>query len=359
MTDQICVDDKTLTSRDPHLDTMKAILITLVVFGHCISNLFAVHSQWIFILIYSFHMPAWFMSSGIVFNSSYSFGEFVKKKAKGLLYPIIGFVVLLEVYYLGMNFLQHNFPEYLIEHYSFNAILRNILFLPNGSWGGLWYLPALFVLCIIGFIINKVSQIVIKWFCVGLCAIIGFIMINYGVQVPFYAEISLIALPFFYLGKPIYNWVRKQNIVRAKIYYVLLSAVWFVMTVVYLCNNHIVFEMASGNVGNPFLFYITATLGSTSIMLLSQFIKSMPLIQLIGRETLFIYGFHYPVVALARFVIRRVISTQNLIVSTLISLLVAIIIIAFLVLVKITFRYIISRKVKVNQSLVSDPLKNN
>ena len=73
-----------------------------------------------------------------------------------------------------------------------------------------------------------------------------------------------------------------------------------------------------------------------------KFIKSIPLIQLIGRETLFIYGFHYPVVALARFIVRRVSATQNLIVSTLISLLVANIIIVFLILIKIICRRKIS-----------------
>lgn len=136
MTGHISFNDNTLTLRNPKLDTMKAILITLVVFGHCISNLFDAHSQWIFILIYSFHMPAWFMSSGIVFKSSYSMRTFIEKKTKGLLYPLIGFVILMEAYYLGMNFLQHNIPAYLMEHYSVDAILRNALFLPNGSWGG-------------------------------------------------------------------------------------------------------------------------------------------------------------------------------------------------------------------------------
>lgn len=338
MIEQTCIANNTLASRDSNLDTMKAILIILVVFGHCISNLFDVHSQWLFILIYSFHMPAWFMSSGIVFKSSYSMRVFIEKKNKGLLYPLIGFVVLMEAYYLGMSFLQHNVPDYLMEHYSIDTILRNILFLPNGSWGGLWYLPSLYVLCIIGFIINKISQNIIKWSCVGLCAIVGFIMINYGIQVPFYAEISLIAMPFFYLGKPIYNWVKKQKIVHVKIYFVLFSVCWLVMAVACLCNKHIVFEMASGNVGNPFLFYIIAILGSISLMLFSQCIKSIPIIQLIGRETLFIYGCHYPVVAFARFVVRRMISTQNIIALTVISLLVAIMIIAILVLIKTTFR---------------------
>ncbi len=338
MTQQACIADNTLTSRDSNLDTMKAILITLVVFGHCISNLFDVHSQWIFILIYSFHMPAWFMSSGVVFKSSYSIGEFIKKKTKGLMYPLIGFIVLLEVYYWGMNLLQHNIKNYLIEHYSMSAILRNILFLPNGSWGGLWYLPSLYVLCIIGYIINKISQNIIKWSCIVLCTIVGFIMINYGIQVPFYAEISLIAMPFFYLGKPIYNWEKKQKSFNAKIYLVIFSGLWLVMTFGCLCNRHIVVEMASGNVGNPFLFYIIATLGSISLMFISQFIKSIPIIQLVGRETLFIYGCHYPVVALARFVVRKVISVQNIIVLTIISFLIAIVIIAFLVLIKTIFK---------------------
>lgn len=82
MSRQSRMDNNLLPLRDSKLDTMKAILITLVVFGHCISNLFDAHSQWIFSLIYSFHMPAWFMSSGIVFKSSYSLKNLSRKKPR-------------------------------------------------------------------------------------------------------------------------------------------------------------------------------------------------------------------------------------------------------------------------------------
>lgn len=335
MSRQSRIDNNLLPLRDSKLDTMKAILITLVVFGHCISNLFDAHSQWIFSLIYSFHMPAWFMSSGIVFKSSYSLKKFIKKKTEGLLYPLIGFVILMEAYYLGMNFLQHNIPDYLTEHYSMDAVLRNVLFLPNGSWGGLWYLPSLYILCIIAFIVDRISQNLIKWSCIGLCAIVGFIMINHGIQIPYYAVTSLIAIPFFYLGKPIYSWVKKQKSGCAKIYFVLFSMCWLVLAAACLCNKHVVCEMASGNVGNPVLFYVIATLGSTGLMLLSQSIKSNSVIQLIGRETLFIYGCHYPAVAFARFVIRRMVHTQNVTLTTLISFLTTIVIICCLVKIKL------------------------
>ena len=331
MIDKLYTVQRPIRSRDSHLDTMKAILITLVVFGHCISNLFDVHSQCLFILIYSFHMPAWFMSSGIVFNTSYDFREFLKKKVNGLLRPIIGFVILLESYYLVMNFLQHRLPTYLTTHFSLNAIIRNILFIQNGSWGGLWYLPALFVLCLLGFMINKFFRSGMKWICIGVCAAVGFIMINYEVHMPFYGEISLIALPFFYLGKPIYCWIKKLNEAQRKQGLFLASICWLFIAVICLCNNNTVIEMASGKVGNPYLFYIIGTLGSICVMTVSQCIESIPIIQLIGRETLFIYGCHYPVVALSRFIIRRLIHTQNIIITTLISLLITILIISFLV----------------------------
>lgn len=340
------IDKEISDKRDPHLDTMKAILIYLVVLGHCLSNLFDIHAQWLIIMIYSFHMPAWFMTSGIVFNTSYSFAEFIKKKIKGLLFPIIKFAIILEIYYCIMNFIQGNLTAYLYDHYSFYKMIRNVMFVYNGSWGGLWYLPSLFIVSVIGYILNNKIINKTRWLCICVLTVLGFILIKYDLHMPFYTEISLIALPFFYLGKPIYNGLKNLNIKQCKLMFFIVSLCWICITFIFSYKNNIVIQMASGRVGNPCLFYLIGILGSISVMTMSLCIKSVPIIQLVGRETLFIYGLHYPVVALFRFIIKRMIHTQNIVLTTSISIILSALIIAFLMCVRFGIKYNIYNRVK-------------
>lgn len=68
-------DTKHITrQRDPRIDFAKGILIVLVVLGHCIQISYAgsdeFYSNWLFKLIYSFHMPAFMLISGWLFYSS-------------------------------------------------------------------------------------------------------------------------------------------------------------------------------------------------------------------------------------------------------------------------------------------------
>lgn len=77
--------------RDLSLDIAKGIGIILVVIGHCV-NTESLPGK----VIYSFHMPLFFIISGILFNPkiNYDFQMFCKKRAKQLLIPAFYFTVL-------------------------------------------------------------------------------------------------------------------------------------------------------------------------------------------------------------------------------------------------------------------------
>lgn len=63
----------------PWLDTAKGIGIILVIIGH---SMFPMHT-----LIDSFHMPLFFVLSGLTFSAKSTFRSFVAKKAKRILFP--------------------------------------------------------------------------------------------------------------------------------------------------------------------------------------------------------------------------------------------------------------------------------
>ena len=82
-----------MKTRIDYIDNVKGILILLVVLGHCIDG-----ETYLKTVIYSFHMPAFFIISGILLNYSSAvgknFGAFLLSRIRQLLIPYILFEFL-------------------------------------------------------------------------------------------------------------------------------------------------------------------------------------------------------------------------------------------------------------------------
>lgn len=82
-----------MKTRIDYIDNVKGILILLVVLGHCIEG-----EAYLKTVIYSFHMPAFFIISGILLNYSSAvgknFGAFLLSRIRQLLIPYILFEFL-------------------------------------------------------------------------------------------------------------------------------------------------------------------------------------------------------------------------------------------------------------------------
>ena len=82
-----------MKTRIDYIDNVKGILILLVVLGHCIDD-----ETYLKTVIYSFHMPAFFIISGILLNYSLAvrknFWGFLLSRIRRLLIPYILFEFL-------------------------------------------------------------------------------------------------------------------------------------------------------------------------------------------------------------------------------------------------------------------------
>ena len=116
-----------MRQRDPYFDNAKFILIVLVVLGHFFTS-YAFHNEMIgaiYKTIYSFHMPAFVLLSGLFAKGFYEKG-YLTKITKRLILPYLIFQILYTIYYY-----------FLYEHSSFSINL----FAPQWS---LWFLMSLF-----------------------------------------------------------------------------------------------------------------------------------------------------------------------------------------------------------------------
>lgn len=102
------------TNRNPFLDIAKGFGIILVILGHCIQ--FGSGSEYctnasffnnpVFIIIYSFHMPLFFLISGYLFfgsSTKHSPLDIIASKFRGLILPILSWSIIYETCFQLIN----------------------------------------------------------------------------------------------------------------------------------------------------------------------------------------------------------------------------------------------------------------
>jgi fucose 4-O-acetylase-like acetyltransferase len=124
-------------ARNNGIDIAKGLGILLVVLGH---NWIVSHSPGLPIqLIFSFHMPLFFVLGGVFLNPSTGSREFIRSKADALLKPYFAVLLLLGIYQIGVGVTTPGkyFPGVL---YGVGSTIE---------WAPLWFLPCLFVTLIV------------------------------------------------------------------------------------------------------------------------------------------------------------------------------------------------------------------
>lgn len=176
------------------LDIAKGIGILLVVLGHCLHI-----NEKYFQLIFVFHMPLFFALSGYVFKGSDSFWLFLKKKAKTLLLPFLGFFLLGLIVTLLVPVWKQGLSL---------AGLKNDLWLadPNAVHNSsIWYLVCLFFVALLFYFISKLPAPV-QFLCLLLSYVLGirysrqpFVFMGYA-RLPLNFDVLPVAVVFYALG---------------------------------------------------------------------------------------------------------------------------------------------------------------
>ena len=169
-----------MKKRDSFFDSLKFIMICLVVFGHILeySGIKDVLSFKVYSFIYTFHMPLFIFISGY-FSKNITWNK-LKKSAKTLLPAYFLFQIILSI----PNMLEGSFSIF------------NFLTSPQGI---LWYILALLYWRIIFYIVSKIKLLnfpVVIVISVLMSLLIG--LVNYPVFLSIAKTIAF--LPYFVLG---------------------------------------------------------------------------------------------------------------------------------------------------------------
>lgn len=281
----------------PWINVAKGITIFLVVLGHIIQSIqgdytgIIYYENFLHHIIYSFHMAAFFFLSGFVLTEkslSIIFKKFCLRKSRTLLIPYVIFSLLMILEKIIMEGGKLS-SEWLSE----NKIIATFLCLNGSIVDRMWFLPCLFATLVLIKVVIIIPNERFRTSIVFILVYISIILGKYNnVNLPLYLENAFYAIGYVYLG----FYVRKIKYKISTNYIKLKFA-----TAIFIGLNYVsyyVFGFKSDmfyciEFESMLLTILTSLLGIFILASISVKFERSKLFAYIGKNSLYIYGFHY------------------------------------------------------------------
>jgi acyltransferase len=270
-------------------DTMRAIGIICVVFGHTLGI-----SESVQYWIYSFHMPLFFFLSGYVLKEGRlqrAFSENIRHYASRLLVPYFGFSML--TYLPWVMVTRFYGADVKLNIHPMRPIIGTFYGIGIDGWlqhnAMLWFLPCLFIVhMLFQMTVSLVAEILVMGTSI-LLACIGLVLSHFmPFRMPWGIEVALIAMPFYVVGYRFskFSWVPKHKLLIALMLVALVLAQGLIIDL----NGRV--DMNFISLGNPFLFYTGAFAGIGVLWSFAQFIPKMNIVRRIADSSMLIFVTH-------------------------------------------------------------------
>lgn len=308
--------------RIDYLDIVKGIGIILVIFGHL-----SMRSQLTRIIVYSFHMPLFFIISGY-FDKEKPLHIVLKNNLFSLIFPAYGALVF-DIFCLIAFSLINN-----INLPNLHSWLDGII-LHGGVWWNypVWFLMTLGVCKILKCCLNKVNFILTE--CVALIFVI-FCAFNFNSYLPnWWLTNSIMAFPFFIIGVLIRKYNLFETILHLNIIWLILGTFLWISFAIFNGYTDINIQ-ENGN--NYLIFLLTGMLGTLCLVRITKSIKCVHIrnvFSLLGKESMIILISHY---YLCRKICPEVLALfnleNNLLIQIIVTLIITIIYYIFLLILQ-------------------------
>ncbi|MBE6820015.1 MAG: hypothetical protein E7516_03085 [Ruminococcaceae bacterium] len=294
-------EDVTLKSDNGRLavfDVVKGLGMLLVIYAH------VNYQPEVLTTIYSFHMPLFFIVSGMLFDRKRfpDFKSFITRKAVTLICPYVLFYLLSILYLIAVKLIAEGFGGLEWQRY-FTYFLQ--MFLSQGSARSvnapLWFVPCLFATEIIYFFISVLNKKLILLICALLSAL-GWVLESGllpfdNTLLPWSLDSALFATGFYALGNILSDNVKAVLVAvetnkKKKLICMAITLIFLVITVcVGLYNGKI--SLGSKILNNGFLLYLSGITGTISVFAAALIFEKNKLLQYIGKNSFYIMSVHY------------------------------------------------------------------
>lgn len=283
--------------RHDFIDVAKGIGILFVIFAH------VNYTPSLLTIVYSFHMPLFFILSGMLFNPDrYSnFKAFIKRKFQTLICPYILFYLLSILFRLVVSILANrgniNINDFVV-YFSQMFLSQGSGKLPNAP---LWFVTCLMVVEIIYYFIAKLKKPLIIIVSIPLTFSGWIIESDYipfkNELLPWSIDSALFAIGFFAIGHLLFDYICKivgkfrashnKNVIYITVFILAVS----VLIPLALHNGKV--SLGSKILNNGFLLYLTGVLGSVAVLSMSGLFEKNKFLMYCGRNSFQIMAVHY------------------------------------------------------------------
>lgn len=310
------------TNRNKYIDISKGILMILVIIGHF--SFFEYEARTL-TLIYSFHMPAFFIIAGFLSHISEenTIKGIINKRFKSTIVPyylfyLISFIIMdanaLGNYNMSLKYMYNgignpdfavNLPLWFLTLYFCATTIYEILDLTSIRITKTLSIKKKDIN------IDKAKEILLIIF-ISLLAFVSFIYcrILKGPRLIYNFEASLLMLVFIYVGrvfKYLYNDYKEKinsyilsNKNKTIIYYIsnillfcIIIIIWYILSM-----KNLRLDLNARNIRQLHLTYINGILGTVLLIYATYIISFIPIVKNLfsyfGKISLYILAFHVP-----------------------------------------------------------------
>ena len=277
------------------IDQLRGIAMFFVVLGH-VALPREVQS-----VIYSFHMPLFFIISGLTLNDEKirrtPIKEYIWNKFQKLIIPYFWMCfAVFPLWYFAWHYLKN--IKRGVGDALYGIFIGNGVIVPSTS-NALYFLLVLFLADILYAVIQKYAGIDKKYVTLAIvvCLCIGYL--DQGVTHIWHLNVAFTAIVFMYVGKCFMDYYKSHEHIRTVSLrdagYCGCIALLFVIGVIsHQLNGRI--SMTANKFGNSVIFYyITALSFSFALIFIIMKMPVIKILKYIGQNTLLYVGVHLPI----------------------------------------------------------------
>lgn len=282
-----------MREHDYFLDIARGIACVLVVVGHISSTPSLIHT-W----IYSFHMPLFFIISGIILNTKGSFKDFLLKRIKRLLVPYFLLNILV---WLMENIIKITMSFIGLAVFNKKKAINDLLGVVLGwrltdYYYILWFVISLFFGLLLTYAILQIVHDNKVIFLMGVVLIlISPCVWKIVGGLPYSIDTLPISAGFILIGNSANNYI-KRTVTEKSGFKGILSLLINCIVAVSASRIWGDVDIYNCQIGQVFIFIFTSILGSIAIILISKEIERNRIIEFLSANTLAFYAFQNKIV---------------------------------------------------------------
>lgn len=272
----------------------------LVIIGHVCVNFKGFQKT-----LYAFHMPLFFVVSGMTFQPDKyaSFAVFVKNKIKKIAIPYLFLNMLVFPLWIYIYAIRNN-AAYTVWDLLLGTLYGNVglqgynLMIVSGAT---WFLTCLFSTELLAWFCKRIAKDDNRFFflLISLCGVLGILhmqSVNKNINpAPWKIQLAFTGVVFFGAGYLLMQYIKKQEApifanLSGSLYWGIILFIGVIGLIFEKLNSRV--SLANDYIGSPIYFYIASFLLSGFCILVMMKVPYLRLLTYVGQNTIVWLAFH-------------------------------------------------------------------